>query len=128
MVGGFGHTVVNFLFLNVLTSDRKRGSQFLLVLLKTRVGRTSQSLELKLHKLPLESSSSVSEPLEYLHLSETCLYFGLQVGSLCWEQLPCLVLCEVSESHNLGCGGHCSFNKLLLCMMELGGVCLGIPL
>lgn len=41
MVGGFGHTVVNFLFRSVLTFDRKRGSQFLLVLLKARAGRAS---------------------------------------------------------------------------------------
>lgn len=41
MVGGFGHTVVNFLFLTVLTFDRKRASLFLLVILKAGVGRTS---------------------------------------------------------------------------------------
>lgn len=41
MVGGFGRTVVNFLFLNVLTFYGKRASLFLLIVLKARVGGVS---------------------------------------------------------------------------------------
>lgn len=38
MVGGFGHMVVNFLFLNVFKVYGKRDSLLLLIVLKARVG------------------------------------------------------------------------------------------
>lgn len=38
MVGGFGHMVVNLLFLNVFKVYEKRDSLLLLVVLKARVG------------------------------------------------------------------------------------------
>lgn len=38
MVGGFGQTVVNFLFLNDLNFYGKRGSLFLFIVLKAGIG------------------------------------------------------------------------------------------
>lgn len=59
MVGGFGLTVVNFLFLNALTFYGKRGSLFLHVVLKgPGLAELPQNLELILHTLPLALLSS----------------------------------------------------------------------
>lgn len=55
MVGGFGRTVVNFLFLNALTFYGKRGTLFLpVVLTGPGLAELPQNLELILHTLPLE--------------------------------------------------------------------------
>lgn len=63
MVGGFGRTVVNFLFLNALTFYGKRGSPFLLAVLKgPGLAELPQNLQLILHTLPLELLSSSLNP------------------------------------------------------------------